>query len=62
MNFIIYNILFSVIFSGAYFLCEKLNLVNGSILDMANMNYSLLCFLITLFLTTYILNKIKDYV
>lgn len=62
MSFLIYNVIFSALFSFIYYIGEKTELVTSNMLDIENMNFLLISFLITLVLTTIIQNKIKDYV
>lgn len=62
MSFLIYNVIFSALFSFIYYIGEKTELVTSNMFDIENMNFLLIAFLITLVLTTIIQNKIKDYV
>ncbi len=62
MSFLIYNVIFSALFSFIYYIGEKTELVTSNMFDIENMNFLLISFLITLVLTTIIQNKIKDYV
>ena len=60
MSFLIYNVIFSALFSFIYYIGEKTELVTSNMFDIENMNFLLISFLITLVLTTIIQNKIKD--
>ncbi len=62
MSFLIYNVIFSALFSFIYYIGEKTELVTSNMFDIENMNFMIISFLITLVLTTIIQNKIKDYV
>lgn len=62
MSFLIYNVIFSALFSFIYYIGEKTELITSNMFDIENMNFMIISFLITLVLTTIIQNKIKDYV
>ncbi len=61
-NILVYNILFTVIFKGIYFIGEKAGIVTENLFDNENMTFCLFCFFTTLIVSTLIHFKIKDYV
>lgn len=59
MKFIINNIIFSLLFSGIFFLGNKMNFATENMFDMANSTFLFIDFMITTIATLFISSKIE---